>query len=374
VTTRSPLGSEFGIVSNQIIPRGALVRHVRSGRTGTLTPRKEGVSAILGVPTVRAPRTFRHPTYLRVVVTTTCNHKCKYCHMEGDPGQNGQPTGLSLRDLTSAMSVLSTLGLRKVKLLGGEPLARRDIAKVVAMMRSALPSADLSVITAGGVKVAQQDQVFNAGLDRMNVSIHGFGEDAFRARGNNPRLREQRTRFVDALVARGTPLKLNYVYSGPHHGDDLRELLRWAAPRGVLVNVLDDLGSDESPHSIRQVLEAWYGAPSEIDRDDDRDSLDTLRLRWPSGLHVEIKDRHLGELSPWAECATCSKRSSCREGVFALRLTHDGRVAPCMDRGDLAFDLLGHIEGGGVEEAKAALARWLNDLVYGADGHEESAR
>lgn len=313
-------------------------------------------------------RTGRRPTYLRVVVTPTCNHRCSYCHMEGDPRREGFARGLPLELLRAALAALAPVGLAKLKFVGGEPLLRPDLPALVSAARATFPAADLSVITAGGVPTSAQDRVFEAGLDRMNLSIHGFGEEAFARRGNPTKLLGLRTRFLEALLGRGRPTKLNYVYSGAEDEGDLRALLAFAGARGALVNVLDDLNTDLGPWRLIALLEGWLGRADECTQDRDPHSLDTTRLRWRGGPWVEIKSEHLGEHAPWTDCATCAVRRSCREGIFALRLTHDGQVRPCMDRGDLGYPLVAELQRRGVAAASEGLQGWLAERLGSGGG------
>ncbi len=303
--------------------------------------------------------TGRRPTYLRVVATPSCNHHCSYCHMEGDPRREGFEGGLPVDALTAAFAALAPVGLGKIKFVGGEPLLRRDLPEIISAARAHFPRADLSVITAGGVPPSAQERAFAAGLNRMNVSIHGFGERAFVRRGNRPALLHKRTRFLEALLTRGSPTKLNYVYSGPGEDDDLRALLEFAAGQDVLVNVLDDLNTRIGPGQLIELLEGWLGRPDERVRDHDPHSLDTTRLRWRGGPWVEIKTEHLGEHAPWRDCATCPRRTVCREGIFALRLTHDGQLRPCMDRSDLGYPLVPRLEQRGVAAVSEEIQDWL---------------
>lgn len=335
------------MIARNFVPASQLVR------------RAPGATPVAAPSPLESAGTGRRPTYLRVVATPTCNHRCSYCHMEGDPRREGFERGLPLAVLREALEALAPAGLAKIKFVGGEPLLRPDLPDLVSAARAIFPAADLSVITAGGVPTSAQERVFAAGLDRMNLSIHGFGAEAFARRGNPARLLGLRTRFLEALLQRGRPTKLNYVYSGPEDEDDLRALLGFAAGRGVLVNVLDDLNADIGPWRLIALLEGWLGSPDECALDRDPHSLDTTRFRWRGGPWVEIKTEHLGEHAPWTDCATCERRQICREGIFALRLTHDGQLRPCMDRGDLGYPLVAELQRRGVAAASEGLQRWL---------------
>lgn len=300
---------------------------------------------------------MRAPTYLRVVVTTKCPLSCSYCHMEGDAHQSGTDWELAPDVLDRCLAVAAAAGLRKFKFLGGEPLARRDLAERIHRLRALAPTADLSIITSGVARIEQVEALFAAGLDRMNLSIHGFTLESFAGRS---RLAErhyaQRAAVLADLLRRGRPLKLNYVYTGPHVEPDLAALLDYAAGKPLVVNVLDELGDESlSAAGLIPVLRRLRGPWVAEYEEPDPDSLPTTRLRWADGLVVEVKTSQLGAVAPWRDCASCPARRRCREGIYAVRLTHRGHLQPCMDRPDISLPLaqLVREKGEGV-----ALAAW----------------
>lgn len=308
----------------------------------------------------------RWPTYLRAVVTTRCPMRCTYCHMEGDPAGAG-PRQLDTATLGALLRVAARAGVEKFKFLGGEPLVRADMAQVVAALRVEAPTADLSVITAGVTLPDALPQCLAAGLDRANLSVHGFDLPAFERRGGNLRTWQLRNASLRHLVAAGRPLKLNYVLSGPEDHEDLGALLAWAAGQPVVVNVLDDLGDPQaSAETVTRTLHALRGPAARAEYVEDVHSLPTTHLVWADGLRVEVKDHRLGDLAPWAACATCPVRARCREGIFALRLSHDGQLRACMDRPDLSLDVAGILRAEGEAAALQAWLGFVEGLLTGA--------
>jgi len=298
----------------------------------------------------------RLPTYLRVVVTTACPLSCAYCHAEGDWQRAGASRGLPTPLLEHCLAVAADAGIRKFKFLGGEPLVRRDLPAIVRSLRARRPDADLSVITSGtpGLALTQAQTLFAAGLDRMNLSIHGWTPAALARRGGNESAHARRRELLTWLIDVGRPLKLNYVV-GVDDVDDVRAFLDWAAEQRVVVNLLDDLNDPRaSADALMTQLRRWRGPSDASWQDEDPDSLPTTRLRWRDGLVVEIKTSRLGDVAPWTSCATCAVRGRCREGIFALRLTHDGRLQSCLDRPDLSLPLADLVQ----EDPALALARW----------------
>lgn len=329
----------------------------------------------------------RTPTYLRVVLTEACTMHCSFCHAEGlklpvgpfeyeaaygvvpaplNLGQAGMPrpsrSMLELDLWKAQLEVALKQGIQKLKFLGGEPLVSPLLVPLIHWVKEQAPELDVSLITAGGVPPERLEQAFQAGLDRANLSIHGWGREAF-ARHSRAQNREGlyawRMENLNRLLEKGRFLKLNYVYTGPEVENDLLELLTWASNKPVVVSVLDDLNQhDMSPDTIRGMLSRLLGVPQRVLRDDDPHSLETERLCWASGLVVEIKSSQLGQLAPWSACVTCPRRSVCREGIFALRLEPDGHLRPCADRPDLGYSLLDAVQQG----TRHAIEQWQYQL------------
>jgi GTP 3',8-cyclase len=298
--------------------------------------------------------------YLRAVITTKCPLACGYCHMEGDPEHPAARGGLPAATWIELLCAAIDSGARKIKMVGGEPLVRRDLPEIIAAVRARDPEVDISVVTSGAVPRESVDRCFDAGLSRCNVTVHGFREEDFALRGGTPRLHALRAELIEAVLSRGRPTKINYVYTGPDCDDDLAALLDWGAPRACTIGLLDDLSRpDMGPETLLGALRRLRGEPIARWNEPDPHSLPALRLRLAGGPVVEIKDRRLGEVAPWGSCAVCLRRATCREGIVALRLTHTGELRPCMDRDDLGLALLPRLAAGGRTAVRDAWRSWL---------------
>lgn len=309
------------------------------------------------------PTSTARVTYLRVVATTKCPMSCTYCHMEGDPHRPGTAPALDRETLEALLRVGVRAGVRKLKFLGGEPFVRADLPEVIREVRRVGPAVDLSVITAGVTLPGMLEAALAAGLDRVNVSVHGFGLPAFMRRGGKLPMWHRRNEFLRQVLAAGRPLKLNYVLSGEDDVEDLGALLAEASAWPAVVNVLDDLSDPSaSPGRVVETLIRLRGEPDDSVRVPDPDSLPTTHFLWLDGLRVEVKDSHLGAFAPYGACGPCAKRVQCREGIVALRLTHDGRLQPCMDRPDLSLDLVGALRAGGEDAAFEAWTHFTENV------------
>ena len=275
----------------------------------------------------------RAPTYFRAIIWTGCTLRCSYCHAEGDAQHGNEPRGLPTHILARCMRAAAAAGFRKFKLMGGEPLLRPDLPQIVAALRGCSPTADISVITNGTADVEKMAALFDAGMNRANITIHGWTRQAFAARGGTAALYQRRRATLEYLAGSGRQVKVNYVYTGHPCHPDLAGLLDWAAGRPVVVGLLDDLNDPTAgPHTIRKALVELHGEPVLDKEHADSHSLPTEHLCFDDGLKVEVKSSHLRDLSPWKICTDCPRRSTCREGIYAMRLTHDGDLMPCMYR------------------------------------------
>lgn len=117
--------------------------------------------------------------YLRISVTDRCNLRCVYCMPE--EGMQFEPTEriLSYEEITSIVQALAPLGIRKLRLTGGEPLVRKGLGQLVAML-SAIPGIeDIALTTNGLYLVAYADLLKAAGLTRVNISLDSLRPERF---------------------------------------------------------------------------------------------------------------------------------------------------------------------------------------------------
>ena len=216
----------------------------------------------------------RRIRYLRVSVTDRCNYRCVYC-MPEDADLDFRPRAelLTFEEITRVVAIFAGLGVRKVRLTGGEPTIRVDVADLVAMLR-AVPGIEQVVMTSNGHLLGQlASRLAEAGLTGINVSIDSVDAARFRAltgRGDLARVLSG----IDAALAAGLPVKLNAVAvdDGSLAADaDLLGLCELAWTRAIPLRFIEPMpmssarffqpASGRSAASIRAALEARLGEP-----------------------------------------------------------------------------------------------------------------
>jgi GTP 3',8-cyclase len=149
--------------------------------------------------------------YLRVSVTDRCNFRCVYCMPEEGAPVAPKDEILRFEEIERLLRIAAALGVRKVRLTGGEPLIRRDIVSLVQRVAAIPGIEDLSLTTNGLLLPRLASELAAAGLTRVNISLDTLREDRFQSIARRGKL-EDVLAGIDAAQAAGlAPLKLNVV-------------------------------------------------------------------------------------------------------------------------------------------------------------------
>lgn len=297
-------------------------------------------------------------TGLRISVTDECNLNCFYCHSEGCPPGSHEMTA---SEIGKIVELATEFGVRKIKLTGGEPLLRKDIAEVVAAV--AKPKIDDISMTTNGILLAGiADELASAGLNRINISLDTLDEVTYE-RITGKRLLREVLKGIDAALDAGlTPVKLNMVLLAGVNEHEVEWMIEFASERGVvlqLIELLDGPGIDfTSYHSSLDDVERRLQARAIAVKT--RRSMQARKkyilpmplASHPCELHTPVKSQTRGEV----EVVKPMHNSEFCMHCTRLRMTPDGRLKPCLMRNDNLVDALSYIRANDREGARAAFA------------------
>ncbi|MEM1302247.1 MAG: GTP 3',8-cyclase MoaA [Pseudomonadota bacterium] len=190
-------------------------------------------------------------TYLRLSVTDRCDFRCVYCMAEQMTFLPKKEL-LTLEELDRLASAFIRLGVRKLRITGGEPLVRRDIMTFFQGMGRHIKSGaldELTVTTNGSQLEKYAGQLYEAGVRRINVSIDTLDADKFADITRWGRL-EQVMRGLDAAQEAGLRVKLNAVALKDFNEDELFQMLEFCDQRGMDITFIEvmpmgDLGNED---------------------------------------------------------------------------------------------------------------------------------
>ncbi|MBV8644829.1 MAG: radical SAM protein, partial [Candidatus Eremiobacteraeota bacterium] len=197
---------------------------------------------------------FRRPiTYLRVSVTDRCNLRCVYCMPEAGLPWIPKPEILSYEEITAIVRAAASIGVRSIRLTGGEPLIRRDLARLVGMIASVQGIDDVALSTNGLLLAEQAPALAAAGLHRVNVSLDTLDDARFTAIARRPGLAKTLA-GIDAALAHGlTPVKLNCVLMRGTNDDELEAFAALTRERAVHVRFIEVMPVEENVALQRDV-------------------------------------------------------------------------------------------------------------------------
>ena len=183
-------------------------------------------------------------TYLRVSVTDRCNLRCVYCMPPEGISLAASAEVLSFEEIARVVRVGAGLGIRRVRLTGGEPLVRRNLAELVRMLRAIEGLDEISLTTNGLLLAGQAEALAAAGLRRVNISLDTLRPERFAEITRGARLEEARAGLEAALAAGLRPAKINAVLQsergdGKGSEEDLRRFVELAAGLGVEVRFIE---------------------------------------------------------------------------------------------------------------------------------------
>jgi len=181
----------------------------------------------------------RHVTYARISLTDRCNYRCVYCMpAEGDPF-TPNPELLSDDEIVELATSLAQLGVRKLRLTGGEPLVRRGVPALVHRIKSSAGIEHVALTTNAHLLGRHASQLAAAGLDSVNVSLDSLDARRFAELTRHGKL-ERVLAGIEAAIDAGIPsVKLNAVVIRGFNDDELTALVEYAMERGVIMRFIE---------------------------------------------------------------------------------------------------------------------------------------
>jgi GTP 3',8-cyclase len=192
---------------------------------------------------------------LRISVTDRCNLRCTYC-MPEDVTFLPKDELLTFEEMAHFVRVAAGLGVKKIRLTGGEPLLRRDLHKLVALLVPIPGIVDIGVTTNGLLLKAQARPLFEAGLRRLNVSLDTLDPGRFRALARRDGLDQVIEGLLTAKAVGFRSIKVNAVSIRGSTEEDVVPLARFAREHGFELRFIEYMPIGADPWERDKVLPA----------------------------------------------------------------------------------------------------------------------
>jgi GTP 3',8-cyclase len=264
----------------------------------------------------------RQITDLRISVTDRCNFRCFYCRSADPENYQEHDQILSWQEFGRLGRVFHDLGIRKVRVTGGEPLVREGVEDFVATL-AATGFEDLSMTTNGHLLAQRCELLLNAGLRRINISLDSLNPVKFEKITRTKTFGSVMTGIDKAHKSRLGPVKVNAVLVRGFNDDELEAFAGFARETGVIMRFIEFMPLDADRHWSRDVVvpaaevHARIHARWPLVQIPHEASETARKYRFADGAPGEI-----GLIAPVTQpfCGHCSR----------IRLTADGKLRTCL--------------------------------------------
>lgn len=240
--------------------------HGRHGHAGNGATRsrywKESMDRCIGVPTSRAggrgaflyDRFGRRVDYLRLSVTDRCNLRCSYCMPKNGVPWVRREDVLTWEELFSLSWMLAESGVRKIRVTGGEPLARSGVTSFLSRLRLLPGSPEIALTTNATLLEEHLARIVEAGISRVNVSLDTLRADKFR-RLTGRDLFDRAWRAVGVAHGRGLAIKLNVVVLAGVNDDEILDFVSLTKDRDITVRFIEAMRFADLSGGPRSVVD-----------------------------------------------------------------------------------------------------------------------
>ncbi len=275
---------------------------------------------------------------LRITISNRCNENCLYCHHDGMVSSKDEMTP---DELYKICKIAKRIGVRKIRLSGGDPLVRKDIVEIVEKIAS-LDFQDISLTTNGVLLGKYAEDLKKAGLDRVNVSLDTLNPETYKKVTSMDYLKEARDGILKAVEVGLYPVKINMVIMKDINQNEIKDMFEFCKEHGIILQLIELI---ESENCDDDKFSADYHYPLEDLENKLADIADDVRERkfMQGRKKYYLNDGEIEIVRPVDNskfCANCSR----------LRITPDGKIKPCLLRNDNLVELISHIRKNESEE------------------------
>lgn len=282
----------------------------------------------------------RNINNMRISVTQKCNLDCFYCHHEGEVEEEEKNGHMTPEEIGKIAEIAQKVGIRKLKLTGGEPLLRKDIIEIVK--RTSEHMQEVSMTTNGVLLEGYARSLKDAGLSRVNISFDGFDRETFfRITGKNL-FNEVKNGVIKAVDVGLNPVKLNMVVLQGINEKEISCGVEFASEIGAILQLIEFETRKEEAQNyeykkyhfrLDKVEKLLVKSASEVrHRNMHRRKKYILPSENNGKTEVEIvRGMHNSEF-----CANCTR----------IRVTSSGELKPCLLGNDDNIDIIEPIRRG----------------------------
>jgi cyclic pyranopterin phosphate synthase len=278
---------------------------------------------------------FKRPLIsLRISITNRCNVKCFYCHHDGIVPEAYEMTS---KEIERIVIVAKEIGIEKIRLSGGEPLIREDIIDIVSKI-SSVGFRDISLTTNGVLLEKYAEELYKAGLTRVNVSFDTLNPETYRFITKRDYMELAKNGIQRAVKVGLNPVKVNMVVMKGINDGEIWDMFRFCRATGAVLQLIELLKMQNCQES--EFFDEYHYDMGELEYELNEKSthvktrkfMQDRKKYFVEGGEIEI----VRPMDNTEFCKNCTR----------LRITPDGKIKPCLLRNDNLVDLIEPMRSG----------------------------
>ncbi|MCK5779653.1 MAG: GTP 3',8-cyclase MoaA [Psychrilyobacter sp.] len=266
----------------------------------------------------------RNIDYLRISITEDCNFRCKYCNPNGE--LNYSKKSISKDEIIEIVKLFSELGVKKVRLTGGEPLLRSDLIEIIRDIKKIKNIEEITMTTNGLLLNKNLLELKNAGLNRVNLSLDTFNKSKFKEITGVDGLDKVLEVIGELELLEMVPIKINCVLINKFNNDEIKNFINFTRDKKVQIRFIELMSMGDN---IEWGKEKYLSAEEVLEKHKD------LKLYKEENVAKIYKlpnsKGEVGFISPNSNkfCSSCNR----------IRITSEGKLKLCL-HSDIEYDLL----------------------------------
>ena len=275
---------------------------------------------------------------LRITITNRCNVNCIYCHHDGMKSSKNEMTPDEIHKISQ---IAKRIGVRKMRLSGGEPLVRKDIVEIVSKINS-VGFKDISMTTNGIYLERYAKDLKEAGLDRVNVSLDTLNPETYEFITTKDYLESAKKGILKSVEVGLYPVKINMVIMKGINEHEVKDMFKFCKENNMVLQLIeliesencdDDKFSAEYHYKLDMLEERLADIADDVK---EREFMQGRKKYYINGGEIEV----VKPVDNSKFCANCTR----------LRVTPDGKIKPCLLRNDNLVDIISHIRNNESDE------------------------
>ncbi len=250
---------------------------------------------------------------LRLSITQQCNLKCPYCHREG---QSISKREMTLDEIEKIIKNAKEVGIKKIKITGGEPLIRKDVIEIIEIIKK-YDFEDISLVTNGFLLARYAKDLKIAGLNRVNIGCDSLSSNILLKNKKNIEPGLMKAKKVGLY-----PIKLNMVVLKDINDKEINDMIDFSRKNKVILQLIELINVNENNGFYKKHFFNLGGIEKELEKK----SVYITKKAMQNRKQYDLGDVLVEIVRPFTNefCKHCKR----------IRITADGKIKPCLMRND----------------------------------------